>query len=136
MSFTELLENFHRSADPQYARDIDKARSALQDAGLWLTAVAVGSVAFGVIGISLTCGGGVGAALGTSLILVTLPLGYLSFNGTKVSKNLSDILNNPKEYITLKGFGKLDKQKIKKKVEEETYCFHWIVDAMVDKMIK
>jgi|JI9StandDraft_1071089.scaffolds.fasta_scaffold21419_5 hypothetical protein len=134
--FISLIEKFHESLDPVYLKKKEGAQKEIQQVGLVATAALVGSVAFGVLGILLTISGGFPAAIGLGLILVTLPLGYLAFNTYTASKNMRDIINSPKEYQKLLSLDQVfDKQKIKDKVSEGTFCFNWIVDIAVEKMI-
>ncbi|MBA3816436.1 MAG: hypothetical protein H0X29_07950 [Parachlamydiaceae bacterium] len=131
---SSFIESIHENIDPSYLKDKDQAKKNLKQIGLTSTATLVTSIVFGILGISLTASG---AAIGLPLILVSLPIGYLSFNVYNVSKNINDILDNPKDYQRLfvldPGY---DKQKIKTKLEQGTFCFSWIIELALDEVAK
>lgn len=134
---SSFMENVHENIDPSYIREKEETKKQLQSIGLISTAILVASIALVIFGVALTASGGFSAIIGLPIILVSLPLGYLSFNAYKVTKNISDIEDNPKEYQRFIGWDLIwDKQKIKKKLEQETFCFSWIVDVAVEEMGK
>lgn len=133
LNLSLFLESIHENANPAYLQQKEEKKKLIQSMGLISTAVLVASAVVGIFGIALTLSGGVGAVMGLPLILVNLPLGYLSFNAYKVSQNINDIIDNPAIYRNLNQT--FDKQKIKKKLEKETFFFNWIIDVLVDKYV-
>lgn len=132
-SMSSFFENIHENIDHAYLLEKEERKKQIQSVGLISTAVLVASAVVGIFGFALTISGTVGAVIGLPLILVTLPLGYLSFNTYKVSKNMNDIIDNPTAYRNLNLT--LDKQQIKKKLQQETFCFDWIIDLAVEKIV-
>lgn len=132
---SSFVETVHENIDPSYVREKQQVKKGVQATGLISTATLVASIALGTIGIALTCGGLI--ATGLALTSVSLPLCYSSFNAYTVSKNISDIIDNPKQYQKITDFELTwDKQKIKKKLEQDTFCFSSIVDVAVEKVSK
>lgn len=136
-SLASFLENIHETVDPAYLEAKEANKKGIQFVGFIATATFVASVASAIFGMALTVSSGFGAILGAPIILVSLPIGYASYNAAKVSKNINDIIDNPKEYQKLFGLHQVfDKQKIKKKLEQETFCFSWAVNVVVEAMVK
>ena len=134
---SSFIENVHENIDPSYLKEKREIKKNLQQVGLISTAASIASLAVGIFGLALTVSGGLGAIIGLPLILVSLPLGYLAFNTYKLSENMKDIIDNPKEYQRFFGLvPTFDKQKIKKKLEEETFCFSWAAELAAEAMAK
>lgn len=129
-----FAEGLHEQIDPSYQLKKEETRKQIQQFGLISTASFVLSVAFAIFGIALTASSGLGAFFGFPIIFVALPTCYFSYNASKALTNFNDIINNPKEYLDL--LGSPDKPKIKKKLEERTFGFNWIIDFVVDGTAK
>jgi hypothetical protein len=72
--------------------------------------------------------------LGLPIIFVSIPIGYLSYNTTQVSKNILEILNNPKAYQNSYGISNtLDSKKLKAKLKENTFFFDFFIEYGVSK---
>ncbi|KAF3362754.1 hypothetical protein PHSC3_000668 [Chlamydiales bacterium STE3] len=150
---SSLVENIRGSIDSPYGETHQEAKIGLQTIGLTSTATLVTSVAFGVFGVALTIWGGLAAIVGLTIILVSLPLGYLSYSAYKLSDNMNDIIVNPKKYqgqnllganidkekikkklkketVCLKA--NIDKERIKNKLKQETVCLNWVIDCVVE----
>lgn len=130
------MENIHENVDPAYKMEKEEAKRQLQPIGLVATATLIASIALGIFGIALAVSGGYGAIVALPLILISVPLCYLSYNAYKVTKNIDEIIDNPKKYqkFHYQQDPTLDMQKIKKKLAKDTICFRPVVDWFVDKM--
>lgn len=131
------IENIHENIDPSYLKEKEGVKNNVLVIGLVSTATFVTSIAFAIFGIALTVSSGLGAFIGFPIILVSLPVGYLSYNAYKISKNTNDIIDNPKKYQRLFGLDPaFDKQKIKNKLEQGTFCFSSIVEIALEGVAK
>ena len=134
---TSLLESAHEYYDPTYQKQKEELKKFVQATGLISTAALIGSVAFAILGISLTASGGFAAVIGAPIIFASLPSGYLCYNANKVSENFNDIVSNPKQYQRLLELDPaFDKYKFKNKLTEGTFCFGWAIDCWLDEMVK
>jgi hypothetical protein len=130
-------EHIHENIDPEYKKQKTEIKDSLQKVGLMSTAAIAASVAFGILGITMTASGGLAAIVGVPLILVSLPLGYLAYNGYRVAENLNEIVDNPKKYQATFGLEDgFDKDKVKAKLKENTFGFSWIIDFAIDQLSK
>lgn len=77
---SSFMENIHENIDPSYMKEKEETKKQLQAIGLVSTAALIVSIAIGLFGTASTASGGFGAVIGLPLILVSLPLGYFSFN--------------------------------------------------------
>lgn len=126
-----VIDYIHENVDPSYMKEKEESKKAIQAAGLISTAGIIASAALAILG--LTSGGLVGSAL----ILVSLPAGYLSYNAYKMFGNIHDIIDNPKIYQNSLGLEPtFDKQKLKAKLMQDTVCFNFCVDFIVEEMAK
>jgi len=132
-----LLENLHQGADPAYAKKKEESKALVAKVELASVAALVVSVAFGVLGIALTVSGGLSLILGFSIILVTLPAGYLVYNAYKTLENIDDVLDNPKKYQDAFGLTQtFNKELLKAKLKEGTFLFGWFASIAVEKISK
>lgn len=127
---SSFVEDFREFVDPSYLEAKEEMKKNLRTMGLVATGTLVASFALTFFGAALTTSG-----FGAPIIFVSLPLGYSSYNCYKISENLYDIIENPTEYQKFTSLS-VDKQKIKKKLGEGTFCFSWIIDLAVDEAIK
>lgn len=81
--------------------------------------------------------GGVGAHL-----LFTLPLAFFSYNGFRVSQNIETMAQNPNQYSVYLGWGtvvgkeKIDKDKVRACLVQNTFCFDFFVDWIIESCVK
>ena len=102
-------------------------------ASLESTAVLIGSVALDIIGIGISYSW-LGPIVGVPIILVGLPLGFASYNGYRVSENLLQVINHPKEYCTSKNT--FDKEKLKKVLTQNTLLCSPAIDLLAEGIAK
>ena len=133
----DSAEYLHENIDSAYKKQKEEVKDCLQKVGLLSTATMAASIALGILGITCAATGGLAAVVGVPLILVSLPLGYLAYNGYRIAENLNDIVANPKKYQVSFGLeGALDKDKVKEKLKENTFGFSWIISAVIDQLSK
>lgn len=132
-----FLDYIHENIDPAYAERKKEVKKSIQAAGLISTAALVASIVFGVLGIALTTSAGVAVIFGLPIILVSLPVGYLSYNSYKTLENIKDVLENPKKYQNSFGLeDSFDKQSLKNKLTQGTFCFSWCIGFILEEMFK
>lgn len=90
------------------------------------------AVSLAIIGIALTATGCPGA--GVPLLILSVPLGYFSYNGYKVCANAIDVIANFKDYHKLLGLAGVDEKQIKTRLSRDTFCFDYAVDHMVSAL--
>ena len=126
-----LAERLEGNINPNYQSEKRDMRYAAQVASIISIAALVTNVAFTILGISLCCSGAI--AVGTPLILVSIPLCYFAFNINKTCENIKTINDNIKKYQNLMGFGDgFNKQKLKNELIKNTICFEWFADFMIE----
>jgi hypothetical protein len=136
-SMLPLIEHIHTALDPVYAKKKEEHLADCQLAKLISAAALATSVAFAVFGIVLAVSGGPAAIVGLALILVSLPLGYLSYNAYRTSENAIDICNNPIEYLNFTRFDEtFNKQTLKNKLTQGTFGFDLFTDLLIEKMVQ
>lgn len=137
---SSFVEKVHEKIDPSYLKKKENVRQNLMTVGLVSTASLVMSTAFGIFGIALTNSAKTSVLAGLSVLLVSLPMGYLSYNVYKVSGNAKSIIDDPKLYWdplkSEKGLKGANIQKVKRKLEEGTIGFSWVIDCAVTEGIK
>ena len=80
----------------------------------------VASVAFSILGVA-SCLGGI-PFIGVSLLLISLPVAYFSYNVQKVCANGKEIIDSPGKYTNL-WTGAMDEAKIHSRLSKDTFCF-------------
>jgi hypothetical protein len=129
-----IFGKVHKQQDPAFAQKLDEAKKELQSSQGQVVAILVSSVAFATFGIANAASG---SFISLPIILVSLPVGFLSYNGYQATKNLYDILDNLTNYRNSYGLeSSFDAQKIKSKLKEGTYFFEWTTNANVDEMVR
>jgi len=125
--FPNISMSHQLNAEEQ--KELDQAKSPFRKASIAAVIGLITSVALAIIGIAMI-GSGVHSA-GIPLLIVSLPIGYLSYNIYKVSDNIIDALDTMPEY---RRHGKADLQKLKVKFKQGTFCFGYAIDYLVAKM--
>lgn len=134
---SSFLENTHENIDSSYVKEKKEMKKKIRTVGLITTATFLISVIFAIFGIAISTASLWGAIIGLPIILVSLLTSYLSYNGYKISKNINDIINNPKKHQKFLGLKSVfDKQKIKDKLEKDTIFFSWIIELFVEEISK
>lgn len=125
----DTIEYAHESSEPKYAQMKNNALESCRQVEMASTAVLITSVALAIFG--LTAG-----SFGLPIIFVAVPLCFFSYNGSRTFANLNDVINNPKRYLNLSGSDNdFNTRKLKGKLVEGTFCFHWAIDYCVDYLI-
>lgn len=129
---SNFFEGVHETSNPSYVKEKEELREKVQEAKSYSTAVLASSIALFILGIAL-----IGTGAGIPLILVSLPMGYASYNFYKTCDNVKDIIDNPKQYQNIWGLdGTYNRQALRSKLAEGTIFFDWFADFIVAKLVK
>lgn len=120
---------------------LDSSDAAYQKEKQDLTQIAqLGKLVCTVGGVVSAVGiwkGGVGFSL-----IFTIPLAYFSYNGFRFSQNIETMAQNPNHYSVFLGWGtvvgkeKIDKDKIRACLVQNTFCFDFFVDWIIQGFVK
>jgi hypothetical protein len=133
-NISSAVNQIRRHLDPVYVSQYREEKEACRRVGMVSLASIVGSVALDILGFSLATCGGIAAVIGASLLLASLPIGYLAYNCYTLSKNVLEIVNNPSAYRIL-GLGPADRQRIRSKLGEGTFLCNWAVDIVMHDIV-
>jgi hypothetical protein len=79
--------------------------------------------------------------LGFSLIF-TVPFAYFSYNGFRLGQNIETMAQNPNHYSVYLGWGtvvgkeKIDKDKVRECLVQNTFCFDFFVDWIIQSCVQ
>ena len=133
MIMAKTVNNASSAAKQNYRHDGFRLRDFVFDKRMLSEISRVSSVFIGVYEVQCASAGGVAGKIGITMIAISLPLYFLSFNSVRVFDNLHNAVNDIGNYKTARGSGSsIDTNKLKGKLKENTFGVSPLINAFVD----
>lgn len=118
--------------DPAYKAQREKYRKMYQEYQSQSSAALCASVGAGVLGLACSS-----SLIRVPLLMIALPVGYLSYNANKFFGNVSEFNDNPFKYFSLKTLcdkPSIDREAFRRLLQKDTVCFDWAIDSYLDSI--
>jgi roadblock/LC7 domain-containing protein len=113
---------------PDYQEYQKRIREYAEQYEIYATAGKYASVVCGTVGVCLTLTGR--DKTGYTLVVISVPIGYFSYNVNKVCENLENGFANHiiKHMVRKKGKDKIDLEKLKETLKKGTLCYNPFIE--------